>query len=156
MKNRGTWFDPRRQHQVLNGSEHGYAAVFYKHGRLVRWAGTIEFESLRYYQIYDYRPLVKWISCLSSKQTVEVRSLHGRPYSVSVAEWRRIGLQIRIMQVQILSLTPSFSGVYSVEVRTRLCESRSMGSLPIRHPIALIGKWYTTVLVRLNHKFDPC
>jgi hypothetical protein len=22
-----------------------------------------------------------------------------------------------------------------------------MGSLPIRHPIALIGKWYTTVLV---------
>jgi hypothetical protein len=35
-----------------NSSEHWYAAGFYKPGRVVRWAATIEFESLRYYQIY--------------------------------------------------------------------------------------------------------
>ena len=34
-----------------NSSEHWYAAGFYKPGRVVRWAATIEFESLRYYQI---------------------------------------------------------------------------------------------------------
>jgi hypothetical protein len=42
-------FESDHHLQFLNGSEHWYAAGFYKPGRAVRWAATIEFESLRYY-----------------------------------------------------------------------------------------------------------
>ena len=45
--------NPTPSSKSFNGSEHGYAAGFYKSGRVVRWAATIEFESLRYYQLIN-------------------------------------------------------------------------------------------------------
>ena len=58
-----------------NSSEHWYAAGFYKPGRVVRWAATIEFESLRYYQTVGMSPswpkaLVFEISIVGSNPTI--------------------------------------------------------------------------------------